>query len=87
MKTEDQLNNNPEGKSCSCGELLQVVVDGQASEEQILYFKQHIEECPGCHSTYRIDTTIQSLIRSKCCGSQPPVDLIDQIKEKIRHIS
>jgi mycothiol system anti-sigma-R factor len=87
MNTEEQEKESFAGNSCSCSELLQAVIDGQATEEQVIYFQQHMEECSGCSSSYHVDTTLRSLVRVKCCGNPPPSDLIDQIREKIRNIS
>lgn len=87
MNTEEPDKENTAGTNCSCAELLQIVVDGQANEEQVLYFRQHMENCPGCSSSYRIDTTLRTMVRTRCCGDQPPSDLAEKIKDQIRRIS
>ena len=87
MNKEDLADHSPFGKSCSCIEMLQSVIDGEATEAQILYFRQHMEGCTPCSKNYQLDTTLQTLIRSKCCGGHPPEDLADQIKSQIRKLS
>jgi len=87
MNKEDLADHSPFGKSCSCMEMLQTVIDGAATEAQIVYFQKHMEGCASCSNNYQLDTTLQTLIRSKCCGSNPPEDLADQIKAQIRKLS
>lgn len=86
MNKEDLADHSPFGTSCSCIEMLQSVIDGEATEAQILYFRKHMESCDPCSNNYRLDTTLQALIRSKCCGGNPPEDLSDQIKDQIRKL-
>lgn len=83
----EQINHlTPFGSNCSCMEMLQSVVDNQATEEQLLYFKQHLEGCAPCSANYRLDTMVKTLVQSRCCAGRPPEDLIDKIKEKINKL-
>jgi len=60
------------GKKSTCLEMLQVILDGEASEDQKMYFKEHMDMC--------LDMAIKQLVKSKCCGGDAPSDLIEQIR-------
>ena len=68
------------GKKSSCLEMLQVILDGEASDDQKQYFKQHMDKCMPCFKGYELDMTIKALVKSKCCGGEAPEELIEQIK-------
>ena len=68
-------------------EIMQSVIDGEASEEQVIFFRQHMEGCPSCSGNYRVETTLQELVRSKCCGGHPPEGLAEKIKNEISKLS
>lgn len=87
MKTEDQNQSAPFDKGCTCMEMLQSVVDGQATQEQMAYFQQHMQHCAQCSTNYQLDTTLQLLVKNKCCGDHPPADLAEKIKDQIRKLS
>jgi len=79
---DEQLN-----QSCSCMQMMQSVIDGEASEDQMVFFNRHMKECASCSGNYRVETTLQELVRSKCCGSHPPPDLAEKIKNEISKLS
>jgi mycothiol system anti-sigma-R factor len=68
------------GKKSSCLEMLQVILDGEATDEQTKYFAQHMDICLPCFKGYELDMTIKQLVKSKCCGDGAPSDLIEQIR-------
>ena len=67
----------------TCMEMLQTILDGEATEEQRTYFKAHMDGCMPCYKTYDLDMAIKKLLQSKCCGGDVPNELIDQIKNQI----
>lgn len=79
--------NNPfilaDGKKPTCMEMLQVIIDGEASDEQQEYFKNHMDRCMPCFKSYDLDMAIKTLLKTKCCGGDAPTDLVDQIKIQI----
>lgn len=79
--------NNPfvlaDGKKPTCIEMLQVIIDGEASDEQQEYFKNHMDRCLPCFKSYDLDMAIKRLLKTKCCGGDAPIDLVDQIKMQI----
>jgi mycothiol system anti-sigma-R factor len=67
----------------TCREMLQTILDGEASEEQRNYFKAHMNQCRPCYSSYDLDMAIKKLLQCNCCGGDVPTELIDQIKTQI----
>jgi mycothiol system anti-sigma-R factor len=67
----------------SCMEMLQAIIDGDASPEQHVQFKEHMDMCMPCYKKYNLEMTIKELLKSKCCGSGAPPELIDRIKNHI----
>jgi mycothiol system anti-sigma-R factor len=79
-----QQNLPSSGKQPSCMEMLQAIIDGDATHEQQVKFKEHIDECMPCYKKYNLEITIKELVKSKCCGNGAPPDLIDSIKNHIK---
>ena len=78
--------NSPFGNA-SCMEMLQLVLDGQATDEQVLYWRQHMGMCQPCYEKYNIDNAIKEAIQSECCCSKIPKETIDQLRERIKNIA
>ena len=68
------------GKKSTCKEMLQVILDGEATPEQKEYFKKHMDACLPCFKGYELDMAIKQLVQSKCCGGEAPSELVEQIK-------
>jgi mycothiol system anti-sigma-R factor len=65
-----------------CMEMLQLIVDGEASPEEKEYFlMHHLEECMPCYRNYHLEVAIRHLLKNKCTGHAPQ-ELIDSIKAK-----
>lgn len=71
------------GRKSTCMEMLQVILDGEASPEQKSYFKEHMDLCMPCFRGYELDMAIKQLVQTKCCGGNAPTDLVDQIRSQI----
>jgi mycothiol system anti-sigma-R factor len=66
-----------------CLEMLQLIVDDEATAEQKEHFlKHHLEECLPCYKNYHLEVEIRNLLKSKCCG-EAPQDIIDTIKARV----
>ena len=83
-----QLSNSnpftgPSGKKPNCMEMLQFILDNEASPEQKEYFKTHMDICMPCFKSYELDMSIRQLIKAKCCGGEAPADLVEQIRVQI----
>jgi len=71
------------GKKPTCMEMLQLILDGQASSDQREYFKAHMDSCRPCFKNYELDMAIKQLLQSKCCGGEAPCELEQMIRERI----
>lgn len=72
-----------DGKKPTCMEMLQLILDGEATPEQQAYFKVHMDKCAPCFKSYDLDNTIKELLKTRCCGDSVPAGLIEQIKNQI----
>jgi mycothiol system anti-sigma-R factor len=87
MKTPPSTPNpfSAEGAKSTCMEMLQVILDGEATPEQKAYFKEHMDRCMPCFKGYELDMAIKHLVQNKCSGGEAPSDLVEQIRIRISH--
>lgn len=83
------MSNLDQGQSkhnCSnkydCIEMLQLIVDGEATPQQKAHFRDHLNECMPCYQQYHLDMAIRELLKVKC-NHEAPSELIESIKIKI----
>jgi hypothetical protein len=66
-----------------CMKMIQAVLDGSASQEEIEHFKSNIDVCKPCFDGYQLEKSIkvclQTKVEKKCC----PQNTLDQLKAKI----
>lgn len=74
---------SPTGKNATCMEMLQLMLDGQVTNEQREYFRSHMDQCMPCFKTFQVDMAIKQLVKDRCCGGEAPDELIHQIKAQI----
>jgi anti-sigma factor (TIGR02949 family) len=74
----------PDGKKSSCMQMLQLILDGEATPDQKEYFKHHMDKCMPCFKTYEVDMTIKEMLKIKCRGDEVPTELMDQLKDQIK---
>lgn len=72
-----------DGTKPNCIEMLQLILDGEATPEQEDYFKSHMDKCMPCFNSYSLNMSIKELIKSRCCGDPVPPGLVEQIKMQI----
>lgn len=77
------MSQEPSSDKRTCLQMLQDIIDGDATAEQQEEFKDHMYGCMPCYQKYNLEMMIKELIKSKCCGKDAPADLIQQIKAKI----
>jgi mycothiol system anti-sigma-R factor len=73
----------PDQSKPTCMEMLQTILDGEATADQKEYFKTHMDQCMPCYKSYDLDMALKQLVQSKCCGGEAPTDLIEKIKVQI----
>lgn len=76
-------SENPVG-SQKCREMLQKVLDGDATPEEKREFELHILQCLPCYQTYELEMAIRALLKARCNGNGAPPELIEKIKQQIQ---
>ncbi len=66
-----------------CLKLLQLILDGEASEFETHYFNSHIEDCMSCFEHYNLEKTIRQVLKTKIEKRPVPAELIQSIRSKI----
>ncbi|MFM7329624.1 MAG: zf-HC2 domain-containing protein [Bacteroidota bacterium] len=77
------MNTAEHQESCNCREILQLVLDGQATAEQTETFREHLKQCPDCCSRYEVDAAVVEMLKKRCCGGPEPHDLMAQVKAQL----
>lgn len=72
-----------DGSKPTCMQMLQLILDGEASEEQKDYFKNHMDICMPCFKSYSLDIAIKELLKKRCCNDAVPPGLVEEIKMQI----
>lgn len=74
------------GKSCckDCIGLLEPVIDGEASDTEIQYLKNHIDQCAPCYQHYEIEKAVKEVVKYRIEKKEIPCDLIECIKSKLK---
>ncbi|MDW3211856.1 MAG: zf-HC2 domain-containing protein [Reichenbachiella sp.] len=64
-------------------DLVQLVLDGEASRSQEVYLKRHLKMCLKCLEHYKLDQEIRKLVQLKLASKEVPEGLADTIRTKI----
>jgi anti-sigma factor (TIGR02949 family) len=74
-------------QSCSnhaeCMKAIQLILDGEASKEQLEHFNQNIDHCLPCIQKYNLEKVIRDTLRCKLEKKCVPTDLVASIKTKL----
>jgi mycothiol system anti-sigma-R factor len=66
-----------------CMDMLQLILDDEASAEQRHHFMtHHLEQCLPCYRNYHLEVEIRHLLKAKCTDPAPQ-DIIDTIKARV----
>lgn len=76
-----------DGTKPNCMEMLQLILDGEATSEQQEYFRFHMDKCMPCFQSYKLNMSIKELVKTRCCGDPVPQGLVEQIKMQISQIT
>lgn len=66
-----------------CMKMIQIVLDGQATPEQLQAVSQNIHRCSPCEETYKLETCIKEALTLRLEKKCVPTNLIDCIRQKI----
>lgn len=82
----NNLDQSHSQRNCSdkkdCMEMLQLIIDGEASPTQKAHFREHLDQCMPCYRHYHLEMAIRELLKVKCNHEAPP-ELVESIKMKI----
>jgi len=83
MNQPDQ-SPSEQPKKKNCIEMLQNILDGDASaEEKRDFVEKHLDVCMPCYKKYHLEMSIRELLKSKCGNHKAPVEIIENIKNLI----
>jgi anti-sigma factor (TIGR02949 family) len=66
-----------------CMRAIQMILDNEASYEQLEHFNQHIDKCLPCIENYNLEVTIRQILSDKIERKTVPTEVINAIKVKI----
>lgn len=69
-----------------CMEILQLMLDNEASKAEEDYVNMHLEKCLVCFEHYQLEKEIRELIKTKLRNLPVPIDLANQIRTQIQFI-
>lgn len=61
-------------------ELIQLVLDDEASTDEDLYLSRHLKICPECLEKLKLDKEVKKAIQLKLENKAVPSTLVDSIK-------
>jgi anti-sigma factor (TIGR02949 family) len=70
-----------------CLKLLQLVLDGQASESDTKEFMAHLDKCMACYNEFNLNKSIKEAVIQKVNKPSMPTELVDQINSKIAEVA
>lgn len=77
------MNATDKQGTCDCRDLLQLVLDGQATAAELDHFREHLNKCPECFGHYEVDSAVVDLLKKKCCGGPAPEDLVTRVRSQL----
>ncbi|MFT2007338.1 zf-HC2 domain-containing protein [Pontibacter sp. 13R65] len=85
--TEVYQRMSDEGKETECekvANILDLVIDGEASSDEQHYFNSHIEECVSCFESHQKQKLLKSIISGHLKRVIVPEQLAHSIKVRIQ---
>ena len=71
-------------ESKKCMEILQLLLDGEATNDEEQYYLKHIDCCMPCYEYYNLEKAIKEILQTKVARKPVPQDLVENIKLKIK---
>jgi predicted anti-sigma-YlaC factor YlaD len=66
-----------------CLEFIHLMLDGEASENEITIVNLHLQECNSCNGAFILEVEIRKALKSRVLPQPLPVGLLHLIKDKI----
>ena len=70
-----------------CLKAIRLILDGEATNEQLHYFQHHIDYCMPCIENYNLEVTIQQLLCDRLERKAVSTDVINSIRSKITEMA
>ncbi len=67
-----------------CIRVLNLIIDGEANEDEANFFNTHIKDCLQCSEYYSLDQTIREAIRKKMEKKAAPAEFIHELRNKVK---
>ena len=66
-----------------CLEILYLMLDNEASDEQASYLNSHLDHCMICFEQYEVEKQIRQLLKTKLANQSVPIGLAQTIRNKV----
>jgi len=66
-----------------CMKAIRLILDGEATQEQISHFKANINHCLPCIENHNLEVTIRQILCDKIQQKPVPEDLIKSIRAQV----
>ncbi len=66
-----------------CLKAIRLILDGEATTEQLHYFHDHLDYCMPCIENYNLEVTIRQLLCDRLERKAVSADVINSIRAKI----
>lgn len=66
-----------------CLELIRLMLDDQATEEDLIYVTKHIEDCYRCYDNYDLENAIREAVKNKIDKIKVSDELVSEISNKL----
>lgn len=70
-----------------CLKAIRLILDGEATHEQLHYFHDHLDYCRPCIENYNLEVTIRQLLCDRLERKAVSTDVINSIRSKITEIA
>ncbi len=67
-----------------CIHIINLIIDGEANEEEEAFFYSHVEDCLHCSQYYKLERSIREAIRKKLKIKEAPEELIQEVRQKVK---
>ncbi len=83
MSANSESKHSPCKEYAQCLEYLHLMLDNEATKEQKTFLMDHIDKCMVCFEQYEVEKQLRLLIKTGVTSQPVPVDLANQIKNKV----
>lgn len=66
-----------------CLEILYLMLDNEASQEEETYLHRHFDNCRVCFEHYEVEKQIRELLKTKLANQPVPADLAETIRIRV----